>query len=121
MQLRKAGVNPFEEHAVDFFFTMPDVNSSVEVMTQLVDEGFGVSGDYANPDGSHSLNLQRRMRLIVPEMQALTARFKALAEQCGGKYDNWAVAGSRATNAGAIDSGVIDIRSHLAAIRTRGG
>jgi hypothetical protein len=31
------------------------------------------------------------MRLHIPEMQALTARFRALAEEHGGTYDNWAV------------------------------
>jgi hypothetical protein len=31
------------------------------------------------------------MRLIVPEMQQLTARFNALAQQHGGRYDTWAL------------------------------
>jgi hypothetical protein len=31
------------------------------------------------------------MRLIIPDMQALTARFNQLAESHGGRYDNWAV------------------------------
>jgi hypothetical protein len=35
------------------------------------------------------------MRLVVEDMQALTARFRALAEEHGGKYDNWAVAGNK--------------------------
>lgn len=91
-QLRKAGVNPFEEHAVDFFFTMPDDRSSGQLKTQLVADGFEVIADHANPDGGHSLDVQRRMRLVVPEMQALTKRFHALAAGLGGKYDNWAVA-----------------------------
>jgi hypothetical protein len=30
--------------------------------------------------------------LLVPEMQALTARFNELAAKHGGKYDSWAVA-----------------------------
>jgi hypothetical protein len=32
------------------------------------------------------------MRLVVADMQAMTARFNELAAQHGGKYDNWAVA-----------------------------
>jgi hypothetical protein len=95
MQLRKAGVNAFEEHDVDFFFTMPDLGSSAEVRSRLTGEGFRVLGEHANLDGGYSLNLQRRMRLVVPEMQALTARFHALAHELGGKYDNWAVAGAK--------------------------
>jgi hypothetical protein len=95
LQLRKAGVNPFEDHAVDFFFTMPDARSSAELKSRLTADGFAVIADHANPDGGHSLDVQRTMRLIVPEMQALTARFHALAAELGGKYDNWAVAGRR--------------------------
>ncbi|MDR2215869.1 MAG: ribonuclease E inhibitor RraB [Nevskiaceae bacterium] len=93
LQLRKAGVNPFEQHDVDFFFTMPDARSSAEVVSRLTADGFTVLSERANPDGDYSLNVQRRMRLIVPEMQALTVRFTALANELGGKYDNWAVAG----------------------------
>jgi hypothetical protein len=32
------------------------------------------------------------MRLAVPEMQAIRARFIELASQHGASYDNWAVA-----------------------------
>jgi hypothetical protein len=91
LQLRKAGVNPFEEHLVDFFFTLPNAAASAALRQMLVFEGFVCVGEHANPDGGYSLDLQRRMRLIVPDMQALTARFTALAEERGGKYDNWAV------------------------------
>jgi len=91
LQLRKAGVNPFEDHLVDFFFTLPDASASSSLRQLLVAEGFDCVGEHANPDGGYSLDVQRRMRLIVPDMQALTARFTALAEERGGKYDNWAV------------------------------
>jgi hypothetical protein len=94
LQLRKAGVNPFEEHAVDFFFTLPDAASAGLVKSRLVAEGFEVVGDHANDDGGYSLDLRRRMRLVVTEMQALTVRFNALAAEAGGKYDNWAVGSS---------------------------
>jgi hypothetical protein len=95
MQLRKAGVNPFADQDVDFFFTMNDAHGSAEMRTRLANDGFTVLGEHPNPDGSYSLNLQRRMRLVVPEMQALTARCNALAKELGGKYDNWAVAGGK--------------------------
>jgi hypothetical protein len=94
LQLRKAGVNPFEEHAVDFFFTLPDAAGAALVKSRLLGEGYEVVGEHANPDGGYSLDLRRRMRLIVPDMQALTARFNALAAEAGGKYDNWAVGSS---------------------------
>ena len=42
-----------------------------------------------------SLHGQRNTRLIVPDMQATTARFKQLAEEKGGSYDGWAVAKKR--------------------------
>ena len=95
MQLRKAGVNPFEDHTVDFFFTLPDARSCEEVRRLLADEGFVRISQAETAPGNFSLNLQRRMRLVVPEMQALTARFTQLAEERGGKYDNWAVGRER--------------------------
>ncbi len=54
-------------------------------------EGFTVDSR-EEPEGGYSLHGNREMRLIVPDMQALTARFTALAVQHGGKYDGWAVA-----------------------------
>jgi hypothetical protein len=92
MQLRKAGVNPFSDHEVDFFFTMPDAQRAAELTARLAGEEFMASGGGENPDGSHSLCYRHKMRLIVPEMQARTLRFNALAAELGGKYDNWAVA-----------------------------
>jgi hypothetical protein len=91
MQLRKAGVNAFEEHDVDFFFTLPDSRGSAAVRAQLAADGFHVVGEHANPDGGYSLDMRRHMRLVVPEMQALTVRFNTLAAEAGGKYDNWAI------------------------------
>ena len=91
MQLRKAGVNPFEDHDVDFFFTLPDNRVSEELRFLLAGEGFEAVNHGRTEGGSYSLHLQRRMRLVVPEMQALTARFRQLAEERGGSYDSWAV------------------------------
>jgi regulator of RNase E activity RraB len=31
------------------------------------------------------------MRLLAEEVTALSERFKALAEECGGHYDGWTV------------------------------
>lgn len=90
--LRKAGVNTFEEHTVDFFFTLPTQAAAEQVAAVLRTDGFepDIKAD-ADAGGQISLHAQRSMRLIVPEMQALTARFNQLAQQHGGQYDNWAV------------------------------
>ncbi|MEY2853320.1 MAG: Regulator of ribonuclease [Pseudomonadota bacterium] len=91
MQLRKAGVNAFEDHDVDFFFTLPDVRASATVKSAMVKDGFNVISENANPDGGYGLVMRQRMRLVVPAMQALTARFNELAAGSGGKYDSWAL------------------------------
>ncbi|HYP81092.1 MAG TPA: ribonuclease E inhibitor RraB [Steroidobacteraceae bacterium] len=89
--LRKAGVDTFAPHLVDFFFTLPSRAACEQVAFALRPDGFSL--DIKEDDaGGFSLHAQKSLRLIIPEMQALTARFAQLAEQHGGKYDNWAVA-----------------------------
>jgi hypothetical protein len=90
--LRKAGVNTFDEHTVDFFFTLPTRAAAEQLAFTLRPEGFQLDIKEDIEGGTFSLHAQRNTRLVVADMQALTARFTALAEQHGGKYDNWAVA-----------------------------
>lgn len=92
-QLRKAGVSPFDAHPVDFFFDLPGEAACREVAAVLEPEGYVV--DFrAEPEGSrYSLHATFTMRLVVDQMKALTLRFRALAEEKGGKYDGWAVGG----------------------------
>lgn len=90
--LRKAGINTFEEHTVDFFFTLPTRAAAEQLAFALRPEGFQLDIKEETEGGTFSLHAQRNTRLVVADMQALTARFSALAEQHGGKYDNWAVA-----------------------------
>lgn len=90
--LRKAGVNTFEEQAVDFFFTLPTQQACEQLASVLRSDGHSVDIKQDAETGILSLHAQRTMRLVIPEMQAVTARFNQLAEQHGGKYDNWAVA-----------------------------
>jgi hypothetical protein len=90
--LRKAGVNAFEEHPVDFFFTMPSRAACEQLAFALRPEGYQLDIRQDAESGQFSLHAQRSMRLLVPEMQALTARFNELAAKHGGKYDSWAVA-----------------------------
>jgi len=91
--LRKAGVNTFEEQPVDFFFTLPTRAAAEQMAFVLRPEGYELDIREDREAGSFSLHGQRNMRLVVTEMQALTARFTQLAAQHGGKYDSWAVAG----------------------------
>ncbi len=95
MQLRKAGVNAFSDQVVDFFFTLPSAKACEELRFLLAKEGFDSVGQAEVEGGGYSLNLQKTMRLIVPEMQALTAKLRPLAEERGGSYDSWAVARPR--------------------------
>jgi hypothetical protein len=90
--LRKAGINTFDVHTVDFFFTLPTRAAAEQLAFVLRPEGYQLD-IRQSPDGPEfSLHARRDMRLVVQEMQALTARFTELAAQHGGKYDNWAVA-----------------------------
>jgi hypothetical protein len=41
------------------------------------------------------LDVRQHMQLAVPQMQALSTRFRALAEANGGRYDSWSAAGIR--------------------------
>jgi len=90
--LRKAGVNTFDEHTVDFFFTLPTRAAAEQLAFTLRPEGYQLDIKEDGEGGTFSLHAQRDTRLVVADMQALTARFSTLAEQHGGKYDNWAVA-----------------------------
>ena len=81
----------FEPHLVDFFFTLPTRAACEQVAFALRPDGYAL--DIKEDDaGGFSLHAQKSLRLIIPEMQAITAHFSQLAEQHGGKYDNWAVA-----------------------------
>ena len=67
--LRKAGVDTFVDHVVDFFFTMPSRESANGLATALRGEGYDVDIIEArDTTGQFSLHASRRMRLIVPEI-----------------------------------------------------
>jgi hypothetical protein len=90
-QLRKAGVGAFEEHAVDFFFTVPANARPDPLIEVLRSGGYQVDVKKVAESGDFSVHAQRNMRLAVPEMQELRVRFNELAVQHGATYDNWAV------------------------------
>ena len=90
--LRKAGVDTFAEHVVDFFFTVPTRDGATSLARALREEGYETDVLEAREiSGQFSVHGSRRMRLIVPDMQQLTVRLTQLAASHGGQYDNWAV------------------------------
>ncbi len=91
-QLRKAGVSAFEDHAVEFFFTVPGRTACEQLAAVLRADGYSIDIRQNPGSGDFSLDAQRSMRLAVPEMQALRVRFAELAARYGATYDNWAVA-----------------------------
>ena len=91
-QLRKAGINAFEDHTVDFFFTVPASARSEPLAAVLRQEGYVVDVKQVADSREFSVHAQHSMRLVVTEMQAIRAHFTELAAQHGATYDNWAVA-----------------------------
>ena len=91
-QLRSKGYAPFNEYKVDFFLALPDEGSCQQVRSRLESDGFSVDTKpmAEKTDLPYSLHASKSMRLIVPEMQALSARLDALAAEFGGCYDGWA-------------------------------
>jgi hypothetical protein len=91
-QLRSKGYAPFHEYKVDFFLALPDEGSCERVRSRLETDGFSVDTKPMSEktDLPFSLHASKSMRLIVPDMQALSARLDALAAEFGGRYDGWA-------------------------------
>jgi hypothetical protein len=91
-QLRSKGYAPFNEYKVDFFLALPDEASCQAVRGRLEPDGFSVDSKamVEKTDLSFSLHASKSMRLIVPDMQDLSARMTALAAEFNGRYDGWA-------------------------------
>lgn len=90
-QLRSKGYAPFNEYKVDFFLALPDEGACERVRSRLESDGFSVDAKpmTEKTDLPFSLHASKSMRLIVPDMQALSARMDALATEFGGRYDGW--------------------------------
>jgi 5-enolpyruvylshikimate-3-phosphate synthase len=90
-QLRSKGYAPFNEYKVDFFMALPDEAACQAVRSQLETEGFSVDAKpmTEKTDLAYSLHASRSMRLIVPDMQAMSTRLSVLAAEFGGRYDGW--------------------------------
>lgn len=93
--LRAQGGDLFSPFEVDFFFDLPDAAACEKVATVLRAEAHAVDFRQVEPDRgvSFTLHARKRIRVSVPDMQALTRKFGALAAQHGGRYDGWVTAG----------------------------
>jgi regulator of RNase E activity RraB len=93
--LRAQGGDPFSPYEVDFFFDLPDAGSCEQVAAALRQEGHEVDFRQVDPDRgvSYTLHARKKIRVSIPDMQALTRSMSALAAQHGGRYDGWVTAG----------------------------
>jgi len=91
-QLRSKGYAPFNEYKVDFFIALPDETAVQAVRSRLEADGFSVDAKpmTEKTDLPFSLHASKSMRLIVPDMQAISQRLTTLAAEFGGRYDGWA-------------------------------
>jgi hypothetical protein len=90
-QLRSKGYAPFNEYPVDFFLALPDEAACQAVRARLEPEGFSVDTKpmTEKTELPYSLHATKSMRLIVPDMQALSRRMTELAAEFHGRYDGW--------------------------------
>ncbi len=87
--LRSQGYAPFNDYRVDFFLSLPDAAICERARARLEPE-FSVDVQPMKDGAGFSLHASKSMRLIVPEMQAISRRLTALAAELGGRYDGWA-------------------------------
>jgi hypothetical protein len=90
-RLRARGYVPFNDYPVDFFLALPDEAACQRVRARLEPE-FSVDVKPMQQEAELPLSLHatKTMRLILPDLQALSARMTALAEEFRGRYDGWA-------------------------------
>jgi hypothetical protein len=88
-QLRSQGYAPFNDYRVDFFLALPDAAACQSARSRLEPE-FSVDTKPMQEESGFSLHATKTMRLIVPQMQEISRRLTALAEELGGRYDGWA-------------------------------
>ena len=87
--LRSKGYAPFNAYPVDFFLALPDAAACQSARSRLEPE-FSVDTKPMQEESGFSLHATKTMRLIVPQMQEISRRLTALAEELGGRYDGWA-------------------------------
>ncbi|HUL45483.1 MAG TPA: ribonuclease E inhibitor RraB [Steroidobacteraceae bacterium] len=90
-RLRARGYVPFNDYAVDFFLALPDQAATQAVRARLEPEfSVDIRPMQDETEFPFSLHATKSMRLILPDMQALSARMTALAAEFRGRYDGWA-------------------------------
>ena len=90
-RLRSRGYVPFNDYPVDFFLALPDQAATQAVRARLEPEfSVDVKPMQDEAEFPFSLHATKSMRLILPDMQALSARMTALAAEFRGRYDGWA-------------------------------
>jgi hypothetical protein len=87
--LRSQGYAPFNDYRVDFFLALPD-EAAVQRARERLEPEFSIDAKPMQDEAGLSLHASKTMRLIVPEMQAISRRLTALATELGGRYDGWA-------------------------------
>lgn len=90
-RLRSQGYAPFNDYRVDFFLALPDETACQAARTRLEPE-FNVDVKALEDDAQlhFSLHASKTMRLIVPDIQAISRRLGAIAAELHGRYDGWA-------------------------------
>ena len=90
-RLRGRGYVPFNEYPVDFFLALPDQAATQAVRARLEPEfSVDIKPMQEEAEFPFSLHATKTMRLILADMQALSARMTALAAEFHGRYDGWA-------------------------------
>ena len=90
-RLRSRGYVPFNEYRIDFFLALPDQAATQAVRARLEPEfSVDVKPMQEEAEFPFSLHATKSMRLILPDMQALSARMSTLAAEFHGRYDGWA-------------------------------
>ena len=90
-RLRSQGYAPFNDYRVDFFLALPDEAACQAARARLEPE-FSVDVKALENDSELgcSLHATKTMRLVVPDVQEISRRLTALANELKGRYDGWA-------------------------------
>lgn len=90
-RLRARGYVPFNDYPVDFFLALPSQSACQDVRARLEPEfSVDIKPMQDEAEFPFSLHATKTMRLILPDVQALSARMTALAGEFQGRYDGWA-------------------------------
>lgn len=90
-RLRARGYVAFTDYPVDFFLALPDEAACNSVRTRLEPEfSVDVKSVENETELAFSLHATKSMRLILHDVQELSRRMTALAEEFKGRYDGWA-------------------------------